>query len=247
MESDAILMERLRESLALPNKSPLYVRFVQTVQQALQAGEIRQGDFLPSERELSEWLGISRITVRKALSELESLQVVIRTRGYGTYISDQMEYYLKEAQGFTQQVQQQGKKPGTEWLCKSVVNCREEIAKRLKLPVGSEVFCLKRIRYIDDEPLSIAESYVPVAFIHDVDDITLSLYAYFRSQNRSPVRTRSWVSAQLADKSMHESLKLNSGAAVLVVKQLAFDRSNIPIEYSISYCRADTYVFVSEE
>lgn len=247
MERDAKLIVRLRERFALSDKSPLYVRFVQTVQQALQMGEIQRGDFLPSERELSEWLGISRITVRKALSELESLKIVVRTRGYGTYINDQMEYHLKEARGFTQQVQHQGKKPGTEWLAKCVVGCSESVAERLELPVGSDVFLLKRIRYIDDAPLSVAESYVPLDFIHDVNDITLSLYAYFRSQNRNPMRTRSWVSAKIADQSLQTSLKLSEDAAVLVVKQLAFDQINVPIEYSISYCRADSYVFVSEE
>ncbi|OAT53436.1 UTRA domain-containing protein, partial [Obesumbacterium proteus] len=77
---------------------------------------------------------------------------------------------------------------------KSVIRCSEDVAAELKIPSNSDVFMLKRIRYVDNQPVSIEESYVPVALIKEVDDIGLSLYDYFRSQNIFPQRTKSKVS-----------------------------------------------------
>ena len=69
--------------------------------------------------------------------------------------------------------------------------CPEEVASQLSVPPDSEVFLLKRIRYVDDDAVSIEESWVPVELIHDPDAIGISLYDYFRSQNIFPQRTRS--------------------------------------------------------
>ncbi|SQJ18837.1 gntR family transcriptional regulator [Salmonella enterica subsp. enterica] len=61
----------------------------------------------------------------------------------------------------------------------------------LAIPAGSDVFLLKRIRYVDEDAVSIEESWVPAHLIHDVDAIGISLYDYFRRQHIYPQRTRS--------------------------------------------------------
>lgn len=241
------LIEDLGARLKSADKSPLYIKFAETVKHAVQSATLRQGDFLPSERDFSQCLKISRITVRKALETLEAEGVIIRSRGYGTYVSDRFEYQLKEAKGFSQQVVLQGKRPNTLWVNKSVVKSSDEVATQLNLPPGSDVFMLKRIRYVDDAPVSIEESYVPAALIDDVDDIQLSLYDYFRSRNIHPQRTRSRVSAQMPDSEFQAHIRLQESVPVLVIRQTAFGADNAPIEYSINYCRSDLYVFISEE
>lgn len=98
---------------------------------------------------------MSRITVRKAMQALEEAGVVTRARGYGTQINNIFEYSLKEARGFSQQVVLRGKMPNTLWVNKRVVKCPEEIARHLSLAPDSDVFLLKRIRYVDDDAVSI--------------------------------------------------------------------------------------------
>jgi len=247
MDWQAELINSLQARFEQPDKTPLYVKFSQTVQQALKSGTIQRGQLLPSERDFSQLLGISRITVRKAMAALEEKQVIVRTRGFGTYINDRLEYSLKEARGFSQQMVLQGKKPDTLWIKKSIVTCTADVAAQLKLPLNSEVFLLKRIRYLDDEPVSIEESYVPTALISDIDEINISLYDYFKRQNITLKRTRSWVTARMPDEAFLEHITLSDKVPVLIIKQIAFDHQDAPIEYSISYCRADLYVFVAEE
>ncbi|MEA1189387.1 GntR family transcriptional regulator, partial [Escherichia coli] len=169
------------------------------------------------------------------------------SRGYGTQINNIFEYSLKEARGFSQQVVLRGKKPDTLWVNKRVVKCPEEVAQQLAVEAGSDVFLLKRIRYVDEEAVSIEESWVPAHLIHDVDAIGISLYDYFRSQHIYPQRTRSRVSARMPDAEFQSHIQLDSKIPVLVIKQVALDQQQRPIEYSISHCRSDLYVFVCEE
>ena len=246
-DAHSTLIKQLCTRFAQTDNTPLYVKFAETVKQAVRTGVLHQGNVLPGERELSQQTGVSRITVRKAMEMLDQEGVVIRSQGYGTQISDKFEYSLKEAKGFSQQVVLRGKKPDTLWVNKSVVKCSEDVASQLKVPVNSDVFMLKRIRYVDNQPVSIEESYVPVALIKDVDDIGLSLYDYFRSQNIIPQHTKSKVSARMPDADFQSHIKLEDSIPVLVIKQVAFDHLNIPVEYSINQCRSDMYVFVSEE
>jgi DNA-binding GntR family transcriptional regulator len=92
-------------------------------------------------------------------------------------------------------------------------------------PPDSEVFLLKRIRYVDDDAVSIEESWVPVGLIPDPDAIGISLYDYFRSQNIFPQRTRSRVSARMPDSEFQAHIKMDEKIPVLVIKQVALDQA----------------------
>ncbi|GKW36225.1 GntR family transcriptional regulator [Pectobacterium carotovorum subsp. carotovorum] len=241
------LIEQLTQRFAATDNTPLYLKFAETVKNAVRSGTLEHGNILPGERDLSQLAGVSRITVRKAMQTLEEEGVVTRVRGYGTQINNIFEYSLKEARGFSQQVVLRGKKPNTLWVNKQIVKSSKEVAEQLAIAPDTPVFLLKRIRYVDEDAVSIEESYVPVDLIADADDIGVSLYDYFRSQNINPQRTRSRVSARMPDAEFQSHIQLDNKVPVLVIKQIALDPQNRPIEYSISYCRSDLYVFICEE
>ncbi len=243
----AQLIEQLTQRFAAVDNTPLYLKFAETVKNAVRSGMLEHGNILPGERDLSQLAGVSRITVRKAMQTLEEEGVVTRVRGYGTQINNIFEYSLKEARGFSQQVVLRGQKPNTLWVNKQIVKSSKDVAEQLAIAPETPVFLLKRIRYVDEDAVSIEESYVPVELIADAEDIGVSLYAYFRSQNINPQRTRSRVSARLPDAEFQSHIQLDNTVPVLVIKQVALDQQNRPIEYSISYCRSDLYVFVCEE
>ncbi|MBX9335866.1 GntR family transcriptional regulator, partial [Serratia marcescens] len=85
-ETNQRLLDKLQQDLASAGAMPLYLRFNASVRQAIEQGLLNSGDFLPSERLFTERLGISRITVRKALACLEQDGIIGRSRGYGTFI-----------------------------------------------------------------------------------------------------------------------------------------------------------------
>lgn len=136
------LIAQLKERIAAPDNTPLYLKFAETVKNAVRSGVLAHGNILPGERDLSQLAGVSRITVRKAMQALEEAGVVTRARGYGTQINNIFEYSLKEARGFSQQVVLRGKMPNTLWVNKRVVKCPEEIARHLSLRRTAMYFCL---------------------------------------------------------------------------------------------------------
>ncbi|MDC5819097.1 GntR family transcriptional regulator [Vibrio europaeus] len=240
------LISLIKKRIEQGDKSPLYIKIAESVKTATEQDILSGGDFIPTEREFSELLSVSRITVRKALDLLDKDGVIIRSRGLGTKISETVEYSGKEAAGFSQQVVLKGKKPDTLWIKKDIVPCSSEIAETLNINQGDEVFILKRVRYIDDQAVSIEESYVPAELIHNPDEIQLSLYDYFRSQDIMPSKTKSRVSAIMPTEESLEKLHIDEKTPVLLIEQTAYDKSARPIEYSINHCRGDLYVFVSE-
>ncbi|MGK3112018.1 GntR family transcriptional regulator [Candidatus Pantoea formicae] len=240
------LFSRLSTTLADASRTPLYKRFATAIKEAVRDGILVHEEILPGEREFSQSLSISRITVRKAMDELEKDGVVVRSRGYGTQICSQFEYSLKEPKGLSQQAVLRGKKPDTVWINKSKIQCSAEIGEKLGLDKGSDVYLLKRIRYVDQQAVSVEESWVPACFIADADEIGISLYDYFQKQQILPVKSQSRVSARMPDEDLQQQIALPDNVPVLVIKQLALDAQGNPLEYSISYCRSDMYVFIAE-
>lgn len=188
------LISQLVERIAASDNAPLYLKFADTIKDAVRSAGWKMAIFFPVNAS-QPTTGVSRITVRKALQLLEDEGVVTRSRVTGRRINNIFEYSLKEARGFTQQVVLRGKKPDTLWVNKRVVKCPEEVARQLAIAVGSDVFMLKRIRYVDEDAVSLEESWVPAHLIHDVDAISVSLYDYFRSQQILPQRIRLGASA----------------------------------------------------
>ncbi len=115
------LIAQLTQRFATVDNTPLYLKFAETVKNAVRSGMLEHGNILPGERDLSQLAGVSRITVRKAMQTLEEEGVVTRVRGYGTQINNIFEYSLKEARGFSQQVVLRGKKPNTLVCWRSAV------------------------------------------------------------------------------------------------------------------------------
>ncbi|MHC2594416.1 GntR family transcriptional regulator [Pantoea sp. y20] len=246
MTDHTALFSRLTFTLADNSRTPLYKRFATAIKDAVRDGVLVHEEILPSERDFSQSLNISRITVRKAMDALEKEGVVLRSRGYGTQICTQFEYSLKEPKGLSQQAVLRGKKPDTVWINKSKIQCDAEIAEKLGLNKGSEVYLLKRIRYVDQQAVSVEESWVPARYITNADEIGISLYDYFHQQQILPVKSQSRVSARMPDEALQQQIALPDNVPVLVIKQLALDAQGNPLEYSISYCRSDMYVFIAE-
>lgn len=72
------LIAQLKERIAAPDNTPLYLKFAETVKNAVRSGVLAHGNILPGERDLSQLAGVSRITVRKAMQALEEAGVVTR-------------------------------------------------------------------------------------------------------------------------------------------------------------------------
>lgn len=252
MDTNQHLLDKLQQDLSSAGAMPLYLRFNQSVRQAIDLGVLSQGDFLPSERRFTEQLGISRITVRKALACLEQDGIIGRARGYGTFIQNteaqpKLTYSLADVKGFSREVMLQGRKPDTLWISREQIPADGPLAAKLALAENTPVYKLKRIHFIERCPMSVTVSYVVLEAIADVEDIGISLYDYFRLNNVQLGSLRSQVSAAMSDDETLKALQLKAPMPLLIIKQTLFDSQKKPIEYSESFCRSDMYEFISED
>ena len=96
---------------------PLYKQIVRALSDLIANGTYRPGDKLPTEAELIEQFGVSRITVRSAIKEMEDAGLVERARGKGTFVSsDTQMYAADDRESFTHSCQLAGKKASTRVL-----------------------------------------------------------------------------------------------------------------------------------
>ena len=145
-------------------KQPLYDQLVDLLREKID-NELEPGDLLPSERELSERYGLSRTTVRLALKELETMGLITRRHGKGTFVSDSAREAtnLMGAYSFTEQMRSLGRVPKTVILDFKVLEATKTVAEHLRLHLGETVFRMRRLRLADEVPMMVEQTYLPAS------------------------------------------------------------------------------------
>jgi len=149
--------------MLLSGDRPLYEQLIGIIRQGISEGRLAPGDLLPSESEFCDRYGISRSTVRQALSALEEEGLVIKKRGKGSFVArPKIIRSLHNLYSFSDEILAMGLEPRSRVLAYEVISPGEEIRQRLGL-AGSEdkVFNITRIRYAGEEPLALEMAFIP--------------------------------------------------------------------------------------
>lgn len=144
---------------------PLYKQLELAIRTAIQEGRYQPGEKIPTELELSRQHQVSRITVRKALEVLTKANLLTRIAGKGTYVSaEKFQRSMSGIVSFSELCRSQGKKPGARTI-KSVLETPDATVQDvLGLTPDDRIIALERIRYADDTPVSLEQSYFPERF-----------------------------------------------------------------------------------
>ncbi|ACS84556.1 UTRA domain-containing protein [Musicola paradisiaca] len=150
---------------------------------------IRQGEFasgrLPSERTLSEQFSTTRITLREALTLVESQGIIYRELRRGWFISPpRLSYNPLHRSHFHEMAEKQGRQAQTDVLDAGVMPASATIARHLELEEGTEIYCIRRLRRLDGRAVLYVEHYLNPAYFPDLlnGDLTQSLTNYYLSQ-----------------------------------------------------------------
>ncbi len=179
------------ERFAAADSAPLYSRLKRLVQEAVAAGELKQGDSVPSERDVAELLRISRVTVRKAFSDLVSEGVLVQKRGSGTYVNGplkRIEQPLSRLTSFSEDMALRGLKTDADWLDRSSGLPTPEEAFKLSMSPSDRVSRFHRLRRAGGIPLAIELAVIPQKFLPEPETVTQSLYAALDQLGYHPVR-----------------------------------------------------------
>lgn len=229
---------------------PMYVQIEDYLKNQILQGNFVIGVAIPSERELADTFGVSRMTVRQSITNLVIGGLLYREKGRGTYVATpKIEQPLSGLTSFTEDMQSRGMKPSNKLVGFEKVIPEIDIAHELQLAKDEEVFIVKRIRYADDKPMAIERSYLPVKLVPDLelDNIEGSLYSFIEKDKRLIISHASQrMEAVLVKKEDAEYLQIYMPSAVLMIERISYLTNDVPIEVVRSTYRADRYKFISE-
>jgi GntR family transcriptional regulator len=228
----------------------LYTQLARSLSQAIHEGMLEDGDYILPQRDLAEALGVSRVTVRKAIESLVNEGMLIQRQGAGTMVTrgqkQSIHKNLAVLNSFTEDMKSRGMQPSSTWVSRITVQASPKEAMALNLSPGSLVSRFTRVRFASETPMAYEIASVPASIIADANSVDDSLYTKLDENGARPVRALQTMTAQNADNAVADFLKVVPGDAVLYIERQGFSHANSPVEYTRSWYRGDIYDFVTE-
>ncbi len=229
---------------------PLYYQLKQWLSERILSGDFAAGGRIPAEAELCGRFGLSRGVVRQAISELRYEGLVSSERGRGTFVSvpKTADGLMSGLGGLADDARLRGREVDSTVLLLREAPAGADVARRLQLDPGDAVVELERLRAIGGEPIVLVISYLPAALVpglvaHDLNG-SASLYQILRERYALPlVSSVRRVEATLADTREAHLLRIQRGAALLVLRSVSFTVGGRPFEYFIARHRGDRSTF----
>ncbi|WP_071460688.1 GntR family transcriptional regulator [Bacillus massilinigeriensis] len=226
---------------------PIYYQLEELIKKQMENNELQPGDALPSEREYSELHGISRMTVRQAISNLVQNGMLYRQQGKGTFVAERkIEKQLLGLTSFTEDMQGRGVRTWSEVVDFQKVPANLYIASQLEMIVHDEVFEIKRVRMAEGTPMAYETTYLPAKLLQGLTEeaATQSIYLYIDEHLSSPIGSaRQTIEASTANDMEADYLQIPEGSPVLLIERTSKLKDGTPIELAKSVYRADRYKF----
>ena len=224
---------------------PLYYQVATRIEEAIRSGKVPAGSRLENEVALSERLGLSRPTIRRAIQDVVDKGLLVRRRGIGTQVVHGEVARQVELTSLQEDLVRLGRHPSTTLLLQEVAVADAAMAERLTVPEGAQILHLRRLRSTDDTPLAILENYLPGDFLDlSSDDLTqYGLYQVLRARGTTMRVAKERIGARRATKEEGELLDIDKGGAVLTMNRTAYDNSGRAVEYGHHCYRPDLCSF----
>jgi GntR family transcriptional regulator len=208
--------------------------------------ELAPGDALPGERQLERTYDVSRITVRRAVSDLVSEGVLVRIHGKGTFVSHGRVRSDLHLASFNEDMRRAGYAPSTRVVETQARVPEAQVAAFLDLGAGEEAFLVKRVRLANGAPVSVDESWIPPRLAPDLlrREMTGSLYAHLAEAGHPVRMAEQTVEAAAATPEIASLLEIEPATPVLLFHRYTYTgtpEARVPVEYSISTYRSDRY------
>jgi GntR family transcriptional regulator len=220
---------------------PIYQVIVRDITDQIVNEQLKPGDRLDSELRLAEHYGVSRMTLRQALGELESSGLVLRRHGSGTFVATPRNLHRRVNQlgAFHEEMGLDAKVIKTRLLTQEVIVPDERVAADLQLAAGQTTSHLVRLRSLEGAPIALQESWIPYLLAPALGRGGLvdgSLYKTMKQRADLEVKSAEQaVSAASADAELAALLHVPEGSPVMSIRRVSFAASGDPIEVAQSH------------
>jgi GntR family transcriptional regulator len=237
---------------SVTNHTPLYLQVQQTLKEMIEDVEFGPGDRIPAERELSEMLDVSRMTVRRAVENLIESGLLERRSTSGTFVREPQvvrhvggnEYPI----GITQLLEQEGSHAGSRLLAFEMMRVPRKVADYLNLRVGENVIMHRRLRLVNDVPFCIETGYLASELVPGLAENDFSENKSFFGLLRQRygidvVKSEGIVKLSRCTQEEADLLELEPGDPVMFMRSVSFDPNDRRVEYMKSINHPDRVAF----
>lgn len=240
------------------DRSP-YRQIADQLRAVIDAGELRPGDQLPSEAELTRHYGVARMTARQAIQELRTEGRVVAEHGRGVFVrlpapvrrlaSDRFARKHRDAgqAAFLAEAEKAGVRPTVDQIQVAQGQPSPDIRERLRLAEGEQVVSRSRRYLADDRPIEVAVSYLPMAIADGTPIVEPNpgpggIYSRLEDIGHTLDHFVEEVTARMPSADERQRLDLADGVPVLVVVRTAYDTDGLPVEVCDTVKAAPAYV-----
>ena len=226
---------------------PMYMQIKEALKKRILDGDYATHEKLPSESELMKMFGVSRITVRQALRDLHNDGLVFSVQGKGTFVSKPKAVQdMQRLKGFVEAMATQGYETSTLVVHKEFIKPSQEVAQAFDITQSSQVLNVQRIRYLNQEPISVDDSFFPDAiarqlYNRELDQDIFPLLENQLNVSLSYADLRIEASNASVDIAAHLRVEINS--PILKITRLVFTNDHQPIDFEHLYFRGDAFQY----
>ncbi len=225
---------------------PLYRNVYLDILDKIQLGVYKKDELLPSETELQEKYQVSRITIRRAVEDLQRDGFVIKKSGVGTIITnDKKTLNLNSIKSFSLENQNES----SELVSFKKIIAPDKVKKALNLDDLDKVYQIERIRKVNDRNIGFHRAFIPERFakLSEEDFISShsSLYRILESQNINITHGYEIIESINSNKSLSELLKISTNTAMLYKERVSSTDCDI-VEYVEIYYIGSVYKYYVE-
>lgn len=241
-----------QQSSDSPTFSPLYRQIKGLILQALEGGEWRPGEAIPSEVELAQRFNVSQGTVRKAIDEMAAENLLVRKQGKGTYVASHSDprafFRFLRLVPLSGGIEPSRSIPLECWRAKA----GPEAARVLGLKLGDPIIIVRRLLEFSDKPVVVDEIYLPGEIfagltLEILKESQASLYSLFEAKfGIRMIRAEERLRAVAADRGSAELLKVPEGSPLLSVERISFTYGDRPVEWRRGLYSTAAHCYLNE-
>ncbi|MDD4370050.1 MAG: GntR family transcriptional regulator [Anaerostipes sp.] len=237
------------EDKILEQSTPLYLQIKEIVRHRIETRIYKVGEIIPTELQFQDEFHVSRITIRRAMEELEREGYIERSRGRGSVVLNHNRIQEKKTvNSLTHEMKRRGKVLGSREVKVSIEKADLEVSSGLEILYEDYVLKVERVRVIEEQPFAYAQSCfnlereLPV----DKDIYEDSIYETIKKVKAISCED-TWfpkedvISVEKAKEEIAAKLKIQEGMALLKRCSQIIDKESRVMEYSITYFLPDKY------
>jgi len=236
------------EGRVVPMSSvPMHTQIRDIVRRRVLDGTYAPHSQMPSESQMMQAFSVSRITIRQALGDLQKEGLIFKVAGKGSFVAKPKAFQnLSRLQGFGEAMGPSGHETFSQVLSTRQVAASEVVARRLQLKPGDAVCEIQRLRYLNREPISVDQSYFPIALgerLAHEDLATRDVFVILENDfGLHLTHADLQIEAISADDFLARQLRLAEASPLLRIERLTY-ADDRPIDFEFLYYRGDAFQY----